>query len=58
MKANIGIQQENITNVVEILTKVLADEFILYTKTKKRIGMSKVQIFITNIFSFSNNTSN
>lgn len=35
MKANIGIQQENITNVVEILTKVLADEFILYTKTKK-----------------------
>jgi len=35
MKANIGIKQENISKIVEILTKVLADEFILYTKTKK-----------------------
>ncbi|AOC97133.1 MULTISPECIES: Dps family protein [Flavobacterium] len=35
MKANIGIKQENISKIVEILTKVLADEFILYTKTKR-----------------------
>jgi len=35
MKTNIGIQQENIAKVVAVLTKVLADEFILYTKTKK-----------------------
>ncbi|MBF4466317.1 Dps family protein [Flavobacterium sp. LC2016-12] len=35
MKANIGIKQESITKVVDVLTKVLADEFVLYTKTKK-----------------------
>lgn len=35
MKTNIGIKQENISKIVEILTKVLADEFILYTKTKR-----------------------
>lgn len=35
MKANIGIKQESITKVVAVLTKVLADEFVLYTKTKK-----------------------
>jgi starvation-inducible DNA-binding protein len=35
MKANIGIKPENISKIVEILTKVLADEFILYTKTKR-----------------------
>ena len=35
MKANIGIKQENISKVAEILTKVLADEFVLYTKTKR-----------------------
>ncbi|AWK05785.1 DNA starvation/stationary phase protection protein [Flavobacterium crocinum] len=35
MKANIGIKQESITTVVDVLTKVLADEFVLYTKTKK-----------------------
>lgn len=35
MKANIGIKQENISKIVEILTKALADEFILYTKTKR-----------------------
>ena len=34
-KANIGIKQENISKIVEILTKALADEFILYTKTKR-----------------------
>lgn len=35
MKANIGIKQENINKVVEVLIKVLADEFVLYTKTKR-----------------------
>ncbi len=35
MKTNIGIKQENISKVVEVLTKVLADEFVLYTKTKR-----------------------
>ncbi|KRD57804.1 DNA starvation/stationary phase protection protein [Flavobacterium sp. Root935] len=35
MKANIGIKQESINNVVEVLIKILADEFILYTKTKR-----------------------
>ncbi|BDU26221.1 DNA starvation/stationary phase protection protein [Flavobacterium sp. GSB-24] len=35
MKANIGIKQERINNVVEVLIKILADEFILYTKTKR-----------------------
>ncbi|MFV8326240.1 Dps family protein [Flavobacterium sp. ZS1P14] len=35
MKANIGIKQESISKVVDVLTKVLADEFVLYTKTKK-----------------------
>jgi len=35
MKANIGIKQESINKVVEVLIKVLADEFVLYTKTKR-----------------------
>ncbi|MFB9076687.1 Dps family protein [Flavobacterium procerum] len=35
MKANIGIKQENISKVVDVLTKILADEFVLYTKTKR-----------------------
>ncbi|MBS7253643.1 Dps family protein [Flavobacterium branchiicola] len=35
MKANIGIKQENITKVVDVLSKILADEFVLYTKTKR-----------------------
>ncbi|WP_433830285.1 Dps family protein [Flavobacterium anhuiense] len=35
MKTNIGIKQENISKIVDVLTKVLADEFILYTKTKR-----------------------
>ncbi|KAF2080672.1 Dps family protein [Flavobacterium sharifuzzamanii] len=35
MKANIGIKQDNISKIAEILAKVLADEFILYTKTKR-----------------------
>ncbi len=35
MKANIGIKQESISKVVDVLAKVLADEFVLYTKTKK-----------------------
>ncbi|WP_035652279.1 MULTISPECIES: Dps family protein [unclassified Flavobacterium] len=35
MKANIGIKQESISKVVEVLIKILADEFVLYTKTKR-----------------------
>ncbi|MCI9846836.1 Dps family protein [Flavobacterium pectinovorum] len=35
MKANIGITQENISKVADVLAKVLADEFVLYTKTKR-----------------------
>lgn len=35
MKTNIGIKQESISAVVEVLTKILADEFVLYTKTKR-----------------------
>ena len=35
MKTNIGIKQENISKIVDVLTKVLADEFVLYTKTKR-----------------------
>lgn len=35
MKANIGIKQESISKVVDVLTKILADEFVLYTKTRK-----------------------
>ncbi|WP_026728870.1 Dps family protein [Flavobacterium denitrificans] len=35
MKSNIGIKQENISKVVDVLTKILADEFVLYTKTKR-----------------------
>lgn len=35
MKANIGIKQENINKIVDVLTKILADEFVLYTKTKR-----------------------
>ncbi|WP_269236035.1 Dps family protein [Flavobacterium flavigenum] len=35
MKANIGIKQENINKAVDALIKVLADEFVLYTKTRR-----------------------
>ncbi|MBB4804596.1 starvation-inducible DNA-binding protein [Flavobacterium nitrogenifigens] len=35
MKTNIGIKQDNISKVVDVLIKVLADEFVLYTKTKR-----------------------
>ncbi len=33
MKANIGISEENKKKVVDLLNVVLADEFLLYTKT-------------------------
>ncbi|WP_027126402.1 Dps family protein [Gelidibacter mesophilus] len=33
MKTNIGISKENREKVTEILAKLLADEFVLYTKT-------------------------
>lgn len=34
MKANIGIKEENSQMVVDELAKILADEFVLYTKTR------------------------
>ena len=33
MKTNIGISKENRQNVADVLSKLLADEFVLYTKT-------------------------
>lgn len=35
MKTSIGIKNENLAKVAEILVKTLADEFVLYTKTRK-----------------------
>lgn len=35
MKTSIGIKQENLSKVTEILSVALADEFVLLTKTKK-----------------------
>ena len=35
MKTSIGIKNENLAKVAEILIQTLADEFILYTKTRK-----------------------
>lgn len=35
MKNSIGIKPENLAKVAEVLIKTLADEFILYTKTRK-----------------------
>ncbi|HEY2720193.1 MAG TPA: DNA starvation/stationary phase protection protein [Chitinophagaceae bacterium] len=34
MQANIGIKKKNLGSGAEILSKVLADEFLLYTKTR------------------------
>lgn len=34
-KAQIGIKDENLTEVANSLNKILADEFVLYTKTRK-----------------------
>lgn len=35
MKANIGISPENLAEVAHSLSKILADEYVLYTKTRK-----------------------
>jgi starvation-inducible DNA-binding protein len=35
MEARIGLSQENATAVSQMLQKILADEFVLYTKTRK-----------------------
>ncbi len=35
MQAKIGIKQDNLTAVAHSLGKILADEFVLYTKTRK-----------------------
>ncbi|WP_396147867.1 Dps family protein [Flavobacterium sp.] len=35
MKAHIGITEKNGQSVVDELSKILADEFVLYTKTRK-----------------------
>jgi len=34
MKTNIGISEENLSKVTQILNHILADEFLLYTKTR------------------------
>lgn len=34
MEANIGIKSENLSAVAQELSKILADEFVLYTKTR------------------------
>ncbi|MEI9933365.1 MAG: ferritin-like domain-containing protein [Ferruginibacter sp.] len=34
MKANTGISEKNAKEVASILNKILADEFLLYTKTR------------------------
>jgi starvation-inducible DNA-binding protein len=34
MKTNIGISEENLSKVTRILNHILADEFLLYTKTR------------------------
>src|SRR5690242_21601489 len=35
MKANIGINEKNCTAIGQILNTLLADEFVLYTKTRR-----------------------
>lgn len=35
MKTSIGIKNENLAKVAEVLVTTLADEFVLYTKTRK-----------------------
>lgn len=35
MKTSIGIKNENLAKVAEVLVNTLADEFVLYTKTRK-----------------------
>ncbi|WP_317165962.1 hypothetical protein [Chryseobacterium cheonjiense] len=35
METSIGIKNENLAKVAEEMVKVLADEFVLYTKTRK-----------------------
>lgn len=35
MKPKIGIKEENLSGVTQTLCSILADEFVLYTKTKK-----------------------
>jgi len=35
MQTNIGIKVENLANVAKELSKLLADEFVLYTKTRR-----------------------
>ena len=35
MKTSIGIKTENLAKVAEVLVATLADEFVLYTKTRK-----------------------
>src|SRR5688572_8337826 len=35
MKTTIGIKEENLAEVAHSLGKILADEFVLYTKTRK-----------------------
>src|SRR6478609_2115797 len=34
MKVNLGISEDNLNNVTKTLSQLLADEFVLYTKTR------------------------
>ncbi|SDH18073.1 hypothetical protein [Mucilaginibacter gossypii] len=45
MKTNIGINEAGRKAVSDELAKLLADEFILYTKQETHIGISRVPTF-------------
>ena len=61
MEAQIGIRQEHLTAVAHSLGRILADEFVLYTKTRKAHWnvegpdfYSKHIFFENNIYCFYN----
>ena len=35
MKPNIGISEEHLAEISQVLSHILADEFVLYTKTRQ-----------------------
>ena len=35
MKPNIGISEEHLSEISQVLSHILADEFVLYTKTRQ-----------------------
>jgi starvation-inducible DNA-binding protein len=50
MKLNIEITEKNCSEVASLLNNILADEFVLYTKTRHAHfdGMDAAGIFIVN----------